>query len=92
MANALNTRPVSVAVDATNWQDYDLGIFSDCVANLNHGVVLFGMTDEYWNIKNSWGKGWGESGCIRLARGNTCGVCNTASIPYKTASTPLKTA
>ena len=85
MANALNVRPVSVAVDATNWPDYDLGVFSDCVANLNHGVVLVGATDQYWKIKNSWGKSWGESGYIRLGRGNTCGVCNTASIPYQKA-------
>lgn len=59
LANALVGRPVAVAVDATNWKDYDSGIFSDCETALNHGVLLTGSTDDYWMIKNSWSEQWG---------------------------------
>ena len=83
LANALVARVVSVAVDATNWSSYKSGVFKTCSTRLNHGVTLTGMSDASWNIKNSWGVGWGEKGYIRLARGNTCGICNMASFPLQ---------
>ena len=83
LATALNDRPISVAVDATNWSPYKSGVFNNCATRLNHGVLLVGVTDQAWKIKNSWGSTWGESGFIRLARGNTCGICNAASYPNK---------
>ena len=79
LANSLAGRPVSVAVDATNWKDYKEGTFKDCSTSLNHGVLLVGSTDEAWIIKNSWGLGWGNHGYINLATGNTCGICNSAA-------------
>lgn len=81
LANALTGRPVSIAVDATNWPQYSSGIFNNCDTKLNHGVLLVGATEQYWKVKNSWSTAWGESGYIRLSRGNTCGLCNTASYP-----------
>lgn len=57
------------------------GVFNNCAANLNHGVTLVAYDDSKWVIRNSWSSGWGESGHISLARGNTCGVCNAASAP-----------
>lgn len=83
LASALAGRPVSVAVDASNWSAYRSGVFSNCRTSLNHGVLLAGSTDQYWLVKNSWGGSWGEKGYIRLARGNTCGICNMASYPNK---------
>jgi len=83
LANALTARPIAVAVDATNWSPYKSGTFNNCATSLNHGVLLVGSTDAYWLIKNSWGTGWGLSGYIQLARGNTCGVCNQPSHPNK---------
>ena len=77
----LQGRPISVAVDASSWSTYKSGVFSNCKTSLNHGVLLVGSTTQYWKVKNSWGSGWGESGYIRLARGNTCGICNQASYP-----------
>jgi len=74
--NTLSARPVSVAVDASNWSPYRSGILSTCGSSVNHGVLLIGATDGYWRIKNSWGTGWGETGFIRLGRGNTCAICN----------------
>jgi len=82
LLNALSSRPVSVAVDASNWSLYSSGIFNNCANNVNHGVLLTGATDTYWNIKNSWGSGWGKlGGFIRLARGNTCAICSYPSYP-----------
>jgi len=83
LANALNGRPVAVAVDATNWSPYKSGVFNNCKTSLNHGVLLVGTIGGAWRIKNSWGTGWGEQGFIRLQTGNTCGVCNVASYPNK---------
>jgi C1A family cysteine protease len=81
MLNALSARPISVAVDASNWSLYKSGILSNCGAAVNHGVLLVGATDAFWRIKNSWATSWGENGFIRLARGNTCAVCNYPSYP-----------
>jgi C1A family cysteine protease len=83
LASELSGRPISVAVDASNWSTYKSGVFNNCKTSLNHGVLLTGITDQYWHVKNSWGTTWGESGFIRLARGNTCGICNVASYPTK---------
>lgn len=80
---ALVDRPISVAVDASTWSNYKGGVFSTCNTRLNHGVLLVGSDTKSWHIKNSWGKTWGEEGYIRLARGNTCGICNAASYPNK---------
>ena len=81
LANALNQQPISVAVDASNWSPYRSGVFNNCASSVNHGVLLVASTSSYWTIKNSWGTAWGESGFIRLAKGNTCAVCNYGSYP-----------
>ena len=78
---ALHERPISVGVDASTWALYKEGILSICGHNINHGALLVGAADNYWKIKNSWGTSWGENGFIRIGRGNTCGVCETAFYP-----------
>ena len=83
LASALVNQPVSVAVDANNFQNYVTGIFSNCGTNLSLGALLVGMTDSYWRVKLSWGTTWGEAGYIRLSRGNTCGICNQPSWPKR---------
>jgi C1A family cysteine protease len=72
---------VSAGVDASAWALYREGILSMCGRNINHGVLLVGVSDGYWKIKNSWGVNWGENGYIRIARGNTCAVCESAFFP-----------
>jgi C1A family cysteine protease len=81
LEQALTKGPVSVAVDASNWSSYKSGVFSNCRTGLNHGVLAVGYTSSSWTIKNSWGNRWGESGYMRLAKGNTCGILNKNSYP-----------
>lgn len=45
LANSLSGRPISVAVDATNWSAYKSGVFNNCATRLNHGVLLVGVTN-----------------------------------------------
>jgi len=80
--------PVSIAVDASNWQFYNGGIMSGtdiCATqdpsnpNLDHGVVIVGYGTEsgtdFWIVRNSWATSWGEDGYVRFVRGSDyCGV------------------
>jgi C1A family cysteine protease len=75
-ANLATTAPFSIIVDASSWQYYTGGILSTCGTSLDHAVIAAGYSlNSYWNVRNSWGAGWGENGFIRLAFGqNTCGM------------------
>jgi len=77
-ANLANIAPFSIIVDASSWQNYQGGVLSaaDCGSNLDHAVIAAGydLNGGFWNVRNSWGSGWGENGYIRLQFGqNTCG-------------------
>eukprot|EP00042_Codosiga_hollandica_P039298 m.328096 g.328096 ORF g.328096 m.328096 type:complete len:332 (-) comp55589_c0_seq1:85-1080(-) len=79
--------PLSICVDAASWMHYKSGIItSHCGDQIGHCVQLTGFaTDdssgiEYWNIRNSWGKDWGEEGYIRVERNkNLCGLADYPS-------------
>ncbi|XP_044758492.1 procathepsin L-like isoform X2 [Coccinella septempunctata] len=83
--------PVSVAIDATfELQGYDYGILDDhfCTTyELNHYVVVvgFGVENgiEYYLVKNSWGKDWGDHGYFKIVRNkeNRCGIATMAVYP-----------
>jgi len=65
--------PVAIAVAANDWSMYGGGIFDGTGTEVNHAVLLvgYGETDageKFWNVRNSWGSGYGESGYIRLKR------------------------
>jgi cathepsin L len=88
--------PISIAVDATPWQQYTGGVFTPgtyfnrCAGQLDHGVLLVGYNtgSGYWKVKNSWGTSWGEDGYIRMqgTTQNTCLLANSASYPTVVAS------
>lgn len=85
LAKAILIQPVTVAVDAIPFQKYQSGIFNKCPTKftINQAVVLVGMYSDHWLIKEQWGVNWGEQGYMKLARGNSCGICNIASYPNK---------
>ncbi|CAE7248153.1 CEP1 [Symbiodinium sp. CCMP2592] len=67
--------PLVVGADASRWDVYGHGIFDGCDrdATINHAVVLVGygrdiLGKDYFLIRNSWGKAWGEDGYMRLLR------------------------
>ena len=76
--------PLAVAMNADPLQTYSSGILDVSSARcptsgINHAVLLvgYGSTSsmDYWIVKNSWGKSWGEQGFFRIRRGNgTCGI------------------
>ena len=76
----LNYRPIAVSIEGENdfFRHYSGGVIKQgCGANLDHAVTAIGYgTDDgqdYFIIKNSWGKWWGESGFVRIAP-DQCGV------------------
>jgi len=83
LTSGINSQPISVTVDAGKWSSYKSGVFNNCGSSINHAVLLVGVVGGNWKIKNSWGTSWGESGFIRLASGNTCGVCAHAGVVPK---------
>merc|ERR1719282_704821 len=71
--------PIVISVDASNWNFYTGGIYSDTQTGekkgdftVNHAVTLMGYKEKdesslgYWLIKNSWGRSFGEDGYIRI--------------------------
>jgi inhibitor of cysteine peptidase len=76
-----NYGPVAVAVYVGSaFQGYTGGIFTTSqTGTVNHAVVLTGYNDtyQYFNLRNSWGTGWGESGYMRIKYG-------TSKVGYRT--------
>jgi hypothetical protein len=97
MMSALAQQPISVAIEADQreFQLYSSGIFTGtCGTNIDHGVGLVGYSDDYYILRNSWGKSWGTNGYMMIGKGNDpvtgkpynngagqCGLLTTGSYP-----------
>jgi len=86
--NLVSWGPLSVCVDAANWQYYTGGIMTweECayINKLDHCVQLVGYDvsqgTNYWMVRNSWGPDWGIDGYIWLSMGSdTCGIAHEAT-------------
>lgn len=69
-----------------------LGVYydNDCIEDLtlSHSVLVIGYDldhrteEDYWIIKNSWGKDWGMDGYMYFVRNtNNCGIAAFALYP-----------
>ena len=81
VAIALQTGPLPVyVVSNSNWMVYSSGIFNGCTGGTqNYYILLVGVSNTAWTLKNSLGTSWGDQGYIRLAPGNTCKICDSGS-------------
>ncbi|KAK9877089.1 hypothetical protein WA026_016832 [Henosepilachna vigintioctopunctata] len=83
--------PVSICLYASsNFRSYASGILKEpsCLQDtFNHAVLIVGYGSEngedYYIVKNSWGRSYGEGGYVKLARNynNMCGLASRAVIP-----------
>lgn len=88
--------PIAVAIDASHmsFQLYKSGVYHSWFCSskkLDHGVLAVGYgtqagifgKEDYWIVKNSWGKTWGEAGYLKMSRNrnNNCGIATQASYP-----------
>jgi C1A family cysteine protease len=76
--------PVAITIDASpkEFVFYSSGILRmHCKISSNHAVLLVGygvneMGIQFWKIKNSWGKEWGEDGYFRIENSINWNSCN----------------
>jgi len=95
LMSALNSQPVSVAVEADQsaFQRYSGGIVtSGCGTSLDHGVLAAGYDSAqgYFLVKNSWGASWGDAGYLKISTsGNVCGITSQPSYPTVSGSVQI---
>jgi cathepsin H len=84
--------PIAVSFQViTGFKNYFTGVYniSGCgktSQDINHAVLATGYGTEngmdFWNIKNSWGTGWGNLGYFKIQRGvNMCAISQCNAYP-----------
>lgn len=88
-----NIGPISVGIDSSHksFHFYKSGIYHEPKCNsvsLHHAVLVVGYGsdnngNDYYIVKNSWGKTWGMKGYIKMSRNrnNNCGIATRADYP-----------
>jgi len=82
--NALLSGPLSTTLSIPSGFDYNC--FQGDWLNADHAVVIVGWDDDMcggqggWIVKNSWGRGWGDSGFFYIPYGS-CGIGHYTQIP-----------
>lgn len=81
---AIAIRPAAIAVNASGlrFQTYETGVLNNCTnTSMNHAIAMDGYDSTasvpYYQVRNSWGTGWGDQGYILLGmtEGNAKGNC-----------------
>ncbi|ESW31452.1 hypothetical protein PHAVU_002G239300 [Phaseolus vulgaris] len=106
----VSKQPVSVSIDATGLQFYTGGVYGgDNCSKDSRSVTLvclivgYGSVggEDYWIVKSSWGKDWGEEGYLLMKRNvseewpyGVCAINAAAGYPIKrvSSSSPLLSA
>ncbi len=62
-ATAAGCVSIGIEADQTAFQHYSSGVLTGtCGTNIDHGVLVVGYgtsgSQQYWKVKNSWGKTW----------------------------------
>ncbi|RDX75850.1 hypothetical protein CR513_44226 [Mucuna pruriens] len=98
----VSKQPVSVSIDATGLQFYSGGVYGgeNCTKNSTKAtlvclIVGYGSVggEDYWIVKNSWGKDWGDKGYLLIKRNvsdewpyGVCAINAAPGYPVKEAS------
>ena len=96
LATATAAGCVSIAIEAdqTAFQYYSSGVLTGtCGTSIDHAVLVVGYGteggQEYWKVKNSWGRSWGDNGYILICRNcgknGSRGECGINMYPYTVA-------
>merc|ERR1711902_393 len=85
-ATAESCVSIGIEADQTAFQHYSSGVLTGtCGTSIDHGVLVVGYgtsgSQQYWKVKNSWGKTWGMEGyvdicrnCDKNGRDGECGI------------------
>lgn len=93
LKDALALGPVSVNIEADKmvFQTYKEGVLDSpkCGTQIDHAVLAVGWGSDadsgkdYWIVKNSWNKTWGNEGYVWIAIEDGMGVCGVQSGPFQ---------